>query len=66
MAGTPAGPALGSALAKRRATWLRLRRCRSRLGELCVVSQPLLKSGVSEPAPGGWWGGAMAQDWGGG
>ena len=63
MAGTPAWPALGSALAKRRATWLRLRRCRCRLGELGVLSQPLLKSGVSEPAPGGWWGRAMAQGW---
>ena len=69
MVGTPAGPALGSALAKRRATWLRLCRCRCRLGELCVLSQPLLKSGVSEPAPAGWGGvrwhrvGAAADAW---
>ena len=73
MAGTAAGPALGSALAERRATWLRLRRRRRRrrrrLGDLCVLSQPLLKSGVSEPAPAGGGGvrwhraGAAADAW---
>jgi hypothetical protein len=72
MAGAPAGSALGSALAERRATWLRLRRRRRRrrrLGDLCVLPQPLLKSGVSEPAPAGGGGvrwhrvGAAADAW---
>ena len=71
MAGTAAGPALGSALAERRARWLRIRcrRRRRRLGDQCVLSQPLLKSGVSEPAPAGGGGvpwhrtGAAADAW---
>ena len=72
MAVTPVGPALGSALAERRAARLRLRRCRRRrrrLGNLCVLSQPLLKGGVSEPAPAGGGGGrwqrvgAVADAW---
>ena len=67
---TPVGPALGSALAERRATRLRLRRRRRRrLCDLCVLSQPLLKGVIGEPAPAGGGGGrwrmvgAVADAW---